>query len=301
MKKIFNFDITVNYNFLILPIIFFLLTFYFYSFIPTLEEISSTNEINFCKCVIFRLDDIQDYWINSGQIFVMNLFLSKNQSLSLGLIMNELGDDPKIINKINEGVNKGIFELGLHGWNHIDYTKLNKKEQKNSLTLANQKMERLFGKKSEIFIPPKNLFNDATVKAMDRINLNILSSSIDVEYNYNKGQSIFTTMEKEPDKEKNEIFHLPSTSSFKDEIDNKWIKSSITNIIENTTHNIDKYGYAVIVIHPQDFVKIVNGIFVNEMDYDEIQDLSNLINFLLAKNISITSFSKLVGINPKLE
>jgi hypothetical protein len=33
----------------------------------------------------------------------MDLFQSKNQRLSLGLIMNGVGNDSNIINKVNEG------------------------------------------------------------------------------------------------------------------------------------------------------------------------------------------------------
>ena len=37
--------------------------------------------------------------------------------------MNYVGNDSKIINKVREGDKKGLFELALHGWNHVDYTK----------------------------------------------------------------------------------------------------------------------------------------------------------------------------------
>src|SRR5690349_13140078 len=56
-----------------------------------------------CNCVVFRMDDIQDKWIEQGQLVPMDLFISKNQSLSLGLIMHVVGNDSKIINKVREG------------------------------------------------------------------------------------------------------------------------------------------------------------------------------------------------------
>ena len=43
-----------------------------------------------CNCVVFRLDGIQAGWIVQGQTILMDLFLSKNQSLVLGIIMDGL-------------------------------------------------------------------------------------------------------------------------------------------------------------------------------------------------------------------
>jgi hypothetical protein len=54
-----------------------------------------------CNCVVFRFDSIQDYWLQPAQTAVMDLFLSKNISLSPALIMNAIGNDPKIIEKVS--------------------------------------------------------------------------------------------------------------------------------------------------------------------------------------------------------
>jgi hypothetical protein len=52
----------------------------------------------------------------------------------------------------------------------------------------------------------------------------------------------------------------------------------------------------VIVIHPQDFLNIENGKFVNVLVANEISDLSLLIDSILSRNMDIVSFSKIVGI-----
>jgi hypothetical protein len=50
----------------------------------------------------------------------MDLFISKNQSLSLGLIMNKIGNDTRIIEKIMEGTQRGSFELAyMAGSTHL--------------------------------------------------------------------------------------------------------------------------------------------------------------------------------------
>jgi hypothetical protein len=50
------------------------------------------------------------------------------------------------------------------------------------------------------------------------------------------------------------------------------------------------------VIHPQDFLKIENGKFVDIPVSNEINDLSLLVNSILSRSIPIVSYSKLVGI-----
>src|SRR5215471_13865175 len=116
-----------------------------------------------CHCVIFRMDDVQDNWLEAAQLSAMNLFITKNQSLTLGIIMNSIGNDSKILGQISLGREKGLFELALHGWDHIDYTKLSEQQQKASLALANEKMMRLFRNGSDIFITPYGTFNNDTL------------------------------------------------------------------------------------------------------------------------------------------
>ena len=49
------------------------------------------------------------------QVALINLFESKNQSASLGLIMHYVGNDSKIVNKINQALPK----LGYLNWTYM--------------------------------------------------------------------------------------------------------------------------------------------------------------------------------------
>ena len=268
-------------------------------FIPTgFSSAVENDDKTKCNCVVFRLDDIQDNEFRLGQITTMELFLSKNQTLSLGLIMDIIGNDSRVLDKIQEGVSKGVFELGIHGYDHTDYTKLTQQEQRDSLYLANKKMKVLFGNESKIFIPPLGEFNEDTVKSINQLGFRIISGGMWAEESFDQGKSIFNFTKKA---NKNgtlhqQIFHLPDIISFKGFENGKWIKNSIKDIISNATNGIDKYGYAVIVIHPQDFLNIENGKFVNVLVANEISDLSLLIDSILSRNMDIVSFSKIVGI-----
>ena len=239
-----------------------------------------------CNCVVFRMDDIQDYWVRSGQLAGMNQFIDRNQSLTVGIIMDSIGNDTEITNKVNQGKDSGLFELAVHGWNHTEYTKLSEEEQRNSLYDANRKMIALFGNASEIFIPPYNAFNDDTINAMKQVDMKIL----------NANQSSFDQLELGGNNNEWGISYLPSTIPFKDYYDGQYLQNSVQNIFNNVTQSISTYGYAVIIFHPQDFVKIdASGNPIDELDENPIRDLSSLIDLILSNNIHLGSLSEITG------
>ena len=135
---------------------------------------------------------------------------------------------------------------------------------------------------------------------MDKLGIPILSSFTYMENNLNKGHDIFVADGKN---HKNNslngiIYHVPGTIGYKDYINNSWSKTPLITIDQVVLSNIEKYGYAVIVLHPQDFMKVdKNGNITNVVDKKEINDLSYLIDYMKLKNIPITSFSKLVNNN----
>jgi peptidoglycan/xylan/chitin deacetylase (PgdA/CDA1 family) len=260
-----------------------------------------------CNCVVFRMDDLQDNWIQTAQLAAMNLFISKNQSLTLGLIMNGIGNDTKIIGQINEGYHKGLFELALHGWDHVDYTKLNEQQQQQSLKLANEKMTRLFGNRSDIFITPYGPFNNGTIYAMGQLGIKILSAALSSEGNFDKNGTILNLNNGNVPNDYNRnsttsasVFHIPAMTFFKDDEQNKRaIRTPIKNILSEVDNTIKKFGYSVIVFHPQDFVKTdKNGNVISSvLDTNQLKDLSRLIDYILSKGIKIVSFSKLISQN----
>jgi peptidoglycan/xylan/chitin deacetylase (PgdA/CDA1 family) len=263
--------------------------------IPYGSSFSSQTNSSPCRCAVFRFDSIQDYWLQSAQLAVMDLFLSKNMSLSPGLIMNALGNDPKVIEKVSQGANKGLFELALNGWNYTDYTKLSEQQQKDSLSKANEKVHKLFGKQvSDIFIPPYGLFNNATLNAMVDSGIRILSSS-----SYLDSEPLQSGTSNTSNRTQGKIYHLPATIAFKKYEGGKPVKNSVESIVGNATKNISTNGYAIIVLEPQDFMVKQNGALINKLDGKEINDLSNLINAIRSKNITVASFSKIVDTLPK--
>jgi peptidoglycan/xylan/chitin deacetylase (PgdA/CDA1 family) len=274
-----------------------------------------------CMCVVFRLDDIQDNFVSSAQVKAMNLFISRDQPLSLGLVMNNTGDDVRIMGKIGEGIHRGIFELGLHGWDHVDYTKMSLEEQESTLIMANEKLSSIFGNVSDIFVPPYAYFDEATLEASANAGIKVLSAALFSEESYDNGNSIFNATERGDVLDrglrtgKNAIAsssnitttldHIPGTTQFKEYENGKSVKVPVEDILKDIQNNLLEYGYSIIVFHPQDLVQMSeNGTLSDStaslaLDTAEIDDLSELIDTIISKDIRIATLSDIAGIEKR--
>ena len=244
--------------------------------------------------VVFRLDDVGFGSINA-LIAIMDVFLTKNHNLSLGLVMHKIDRERLLIEKITDGNNRGLFELVLHGWDHYDYSKLDENEQQSSLNKASEKMRNLFGISSKAFIPPYNSFNDSTLHAMNSAGIRIISSTL----NYEAENDIFRIRKiNSINSDPHQVYHVPETASFE-----KWdrngypIRIPIKQIIDEMDVSFWHYGYAVISMHPITFLKLQDGKSEDVIDEHQIKDLTTLLECIESKNTIYTSFSKLTGIN----
>jgi peptidoglycan/xylan/chitin deacetylase (PgdA/CDA1 family) len=149
-------------------------------------------------------------------------------------------------------------------------------------------------------IPPEGSFDNSTLDAMRQLGFKILSSDIS-EYTPDSIKNIFVDNAKADNGSQNQkIFQLPGIAEFQSIRGNKMFKESLDDILENVTNSIDKYDYGVIVLHPQNFMKLdANGNLTDTLDQNKIKDLSNLIDSILSRNLKIVSFSELMGTKPK--
>ncbi|HVX02563.1 MAG TPA: polysaccharide deacetylase family protein, partial [Nitrososphaera sp.] len=258
-----------------------------------------------CNCVILRVDDIQDYWINSVQTAVMDQFINRNVNATLGVVMNFVGNDPLVVNKVRAGVSSNLFELDLHGWNHVDYSTLSFQDQKNTLQMANQKIQDLWGRKSNIFIPPYNSYNLDTLNATSQLGIKIISSEFDLElpsiYNPDNPNSpnnkVYKSSTGSDLKDQFGVYHLPQAVGYYDYNFDPPQKASLSAIEGQIDNTIASYGYAVVTLHPQDFaVKDSSSLPTNSVDQNELNDLNTLITAIQSKGYRITTFSTVAKI-----
>ena len=245
-----------------------------------------------CNCVVFRLDDVNNDWLSTVQMNIMDKFISESQSLSLGMIMHKIDNASILTETIKEGKERGLFELDIHGWDHVDYTQLSNEEQFRTLQQANEKMNAIFGLYSQVFIPPYNKFNGDTIESLQSAGIRIISSDTS-----NDKTNYFTSVGRNENGFESTLYHLPAMTTFKSDNGNgTWIKIPIQKIQSDIDYSISKYGYAVVMLHPQNFAKMENGMYIDTLDDDEIKDLSYLIDSIRSKNLQISTFTNVVGL-----
>ena len=273
---------------------------------PQSFSLVGKNKTN-CNCVIFRLDDIQDYYLNRIQLALMNVFLEKNQSLSVGLIANAFGNDSSVLNEVRKGYDAGKFELASHGWNHENFSKLSERDQMDLLNKSNERIHKLFGIRPLIFIPPDFDFNNATLDAMRQLGIKIISS--DHWFYSDRNQSnLVTNVTFSHYTANDKIFHFPNTVEYSDFLLNnsktppveQWNTLPVDELLNRINKSISTHGYAVVTIHPQEFAITQNGELTNTLNVTELGNLKKLVDSIADRNLRIISFSKLISTSSDL-
>ena len=260
-----------------------------------------------CNCVIFAMDDIADYGGIKVQLATMDYFLDRNLPFTASIVASKLANSSNldVFHKVEEGVDRGLFEIAIHGYRHVNHTLLTKEEQSNDFSKAKGKLEYLFGKRVDIFLPPFNDYNLHTIEALSDLNITLFSTSPDSEQttsNPYKSQTLVVTnnsrleVSKISD-EKPLVYHTPFSVSF---LRLEGVNGlSGDRLVEESLRLIDesiaKYGFAQVRLHPADFsqVNATSGKRMNEVDDNRFQHLTQLIDRLEGRNIRIASFSEI--------
>jgi peptidoglycan/xylan/chitin deacetylase (PgdA/CDA1 family) len=231
--------------------------------------------------IIFRLDDVQDYYSLNGTMAVMDLFIKKRVPLVTAIIAGEIGSDSSVINKTMDGIKAGLFEIALHGYHHVDYTKLSPNYASESMTRGNMILKKLFGIQPLIFVPPYNSFNDDTLDAVRSNKMNIISSSTSTEADYNKKRDLFNTTEGCGEKNCNKPIHVSPDAKFREITDDNITQLTNLQILKEIADNVKHYGYSLLILHPQDFVFTdakTGEVLQNVVQPHQIEQLSKLVD-----------------------
>ena len=241
------------------------------------------NEIESCNCVAFRFDDVQDFWLNDVQIQLMNTFVENNIPLTIGIIADSFGDDSKMLEFVNQQNNKKNFEIASHGIGNTPFTEFSKDEQESKLQESVQKIKDELDVTTKVFIPPQNRFNEDTKQILIDNGFTHISSSL------LHGDPPPFPLEGE------KLYRFPeiSTTGIFDPEKNVFTGVSHEETFSQTLDGLEKYGFAVITTHPQEFSTIINGTYVNIVNTQQISELEKLIEKIQQEGIAIVSIGQI--------
>ena len=230
------------------------------------EGTSQAEQVDYlnCNCVAFRFVTLQDYWLDDVQVAVLNTFFLKGATVTAGIIGDIFGNDAKLVDTIKSTleISDQTIEIANNGWSYEDFTSLTKDEQSSLIKQSNDKITSVLGKAPTVFIPPLEKFNDGTISALIENDINYISSSIKKDpppYRLNG----------------TDFYHFPGGPSV-----GKY--DSILGAIKGETHeetladiqaHLDKYGFAVVTLQPQEFSIVEKNSYTNSVDQRQIQEL----------------------------
>jgi hypothetical protein len=187
--------------------------------------------------LVIRVDDIQDFAFKEGQLFLFNESLINQVPLSLAVIAGAFGNDGDIVPAVKLALSSGS-EVTVHGWEHEDIATLSLTDQEALLSRSRSWIKKTLDYDTSIFVPPMYSFNEDTITAMGLKSFTIISSSISVS-----APGLLS-----------DITSLPATVELSDFYENVWSIKSIDTIKTEISASIEKYGFAIIVTHPQEFL-----------------------------------------------
>ncbi|HXG07124.1 MAG TPA: polysaccharide deacetylase family protein [Nitrososphaera sp.] len=238
-----------------------------------------------CHCVAFRLDDIQDYFLNNVQLEVMEVFGRRNASLTIGIIGNYFGEDPIIVNYVKSRIDDPLLEVANHGWNHENLAEFSYDEQSELIKRTNEKIVSTLGTRPPVvLIAPYNILNTDTFSAAKDSGIRYISANVTYDpppYEITGNQS---------------LYRLPETALMGDlnEDDTYWITFDYRKVLAEVEYSLNHYGFAVVTLHPQDFAMREMLQYQNAVDKNHIKQLEMLLDEIEERRIKIVTISEIV-------
>jgi len=246
------------------------------------EKPSNTKpEMPNCNCVAFRLDNVQDFWLNDVQNTVLDTFNKKNAPLTISILGKFIGDDPKVVDHIKESLQNKTTQIRLanRSWEYVDHTDYDLQKQLASIKQTNDKIFDVFGSRVVIFMPPYDAFNKDTIEAVKQTKMIYFSASI------TNDPPPFPT---------DSLKHIPSTVSFANLSGDDPFLSGTTQqkALTKVQASVKQHGFAVVSLHPPDFA-VQTDVFENEVDADKMKLLESLIDDIRSSGLDVVTLEKI--------
>ena len=253
---------------------------------------TGSQNIASCNCVAFRLDNVQDYWLNNVQMGIIDLFQKKKADLTIGIIGNPFGVDTKITNAVREKLKNSnpYIEVANNGWKFEDFTLYDKEGQVALLKESNEKISKVLGVTPQVFIPPYGKFNNLTVESLRETKFTHMSADATSDagpyplYNLT-------------------LYRFPITA-------HSGYTSTINNTLSMITHDetfaviqksLASYGFAVVEVNFPDYAMRNETGTENQIDLQQLNELDSLIDKIKENNLKIVTIGKINQIEQKIK
>ena len=187
--------------------------------------------------IVMRIDDIQDFSFQEAQLFLLNASMINEVPLSIAVIPGCFGRDREVVQTVKLAVSLGS-EIVDHGWQHEDFAKLSLSEQVILLRQSKSRIKEILDYNVKVFAPPMFSFNDDTIAAMEEEDYSIISTCT----NFDEPGLL------------SKVLNLPVTIKLSDFSGGVWEMKNFDMVKGEISRSIQKYGFAIIVTHPQEFV-----------------------------------------------
>ena len=231
---------------------------------------SETISIQSCKCVAFRLDDIQGFWLNNAQIAVIDEFHNNKIPLTIGIISGEkfqFGKDSKITDYVQNLITENsTINIANHGWIHENFTDFDEKTQSEILKKSNERLFKILGVTPNVFIPPFNEYNENTIRAL-------------LENKFTHFSPSLITSSPPYLLDDADLQKYPVTSST-GEIGESGLFEGVHHKVtmKDIQTGLNSFGFAAVMMHPQEFSIIGDEGYTNVVNEHQILELKLLID-----------------------
>ena len=277
-----------------IPLFLLLITL---TFLTTNTDAFSTSPKS-CECVTFRMDDIQDFFLNDVQMAVMDTFLDNNASLTLGIIGAHFGEDDALVKYISDnlqvnanttGSQPAILQIANHGWEHEDFTEYNMSNQSSLIKRANERISFILGVTPVVFIPPFNMVNNDTFSSLIENRVSYVSANVTTD-----PPSIYSEKSYQ-NKTSDSLYHFPSSGNTGDLSTNNdyWEGREHQQVLSDIELSLNNYGFAVVTLHPMEYSQREALDYSNSVDLHQLSELKKLINGIRELGLKIVTIPEI--------
>jgi hypothetical protein len=246
--------------------------------IPTVPQETSQESKPSCQCVAFRLDNIQDFWLNDVQIQTIKVFYEEDVPLTLGIVVGAFGSDQQLVSYI-KSLDKNKITLAINGWSNEDIAKLTKQEQVELIKKSKDKILQITGLQARVFVPKFNSFNQDTLQAVQENGIKYFSAT--------------TSTDLPPYYFDQSLVRIPAGVETGQVSNNVVVGQSGQKIFERIEANIASNGFAMVLAQPQEFSIVEASSYQNKLNQTQIDDLKSLLEQIRAKNIKIVGLTSI--------